>query len=94
MKTFRRDKLLRLAKAGKLAVVDSYHFDDMFGASRNGSNSKPVKVITNGREADGSFYCVFESDFSSGVGRAWQNENGTVTLIVHSNLNYTFKILN
>jgi hypothetical protein len=32
-------------------------------------------------------------NFQSGSGRAWLNENGTVTLYVHSNCNYTFRIL-
>ena len=92
MKTFRRDRLRRLAEAGRLETVSTYHFDDMLGESRG---AKPLPVAI--RPADwhdlreGICY-LFPSDFTSGSGSAWLNEDGTVTLYVHSNSNYTFRI--
>ena len=94
MKTFRRDKLLRLAEAGRLVSVGSYHFDDMYGASRV-REEMPVEIQPDDpaerRHGDG--VCrLFRSSFS-GYGRAWENSDGTVTLIVHSNCNYDFRVL-
>ena len=95
MKTFRRDRLLRLARAGKLRLVGSYHFDDMYGVSQAVEEEMAVKV----QPADPDWWktrergvCYVRPDEFDGHGRAWLNENGTVTLIVHSNSNYTFRI--
>lgn len=92
MKTFRRDKLRRLCEKGKLELAGSYHFDDMYGASRT-SDPMPVAMIPENRAdcREGTCY-LYASDFETS-GRAWENENGTVTLIVHSNCNYSFRIL-
>lgn len=90
-KTFRRDKLLRLARAGKLVAVESYHYDDMTGESRLKSE-KPVHVMEDNEFKDGFFH-VHESDFRSSSGSCWLSPNGTVTLHVHSNCNYTLRIL-
>src|SRR4029077_11734469 len=93
MKTYRRDKLRRLAEAGKLIAIGTYSFDDMYGESRT-ADAMPVKMIHADRSEcrNGTCY-VFPNDFESGSGRAWLNPNGTVTLYVHSNSNYTFRIL-
>lgn len=90
-KKFRRDRLLRLARAGKLVAVESYHYDDMHGQSMP-NHYKPVHVMEGGKHKDGSFN-VHESDFRSKSGSCWLNPSGNVTLYVHSNCNYTFKIL-
>lgn len=93
MKTYRRDKLRRLAEAGKLEAVGTYSFNDMLGERRT-VNVMPVKMIPIDRSEcrNGTCY-VYPRDFESGSGRAWLNPNGTVTLYVHSNSNYTFRII-
>jgi hypothetical protein len=89
-KTFRRDKLLRLARAGKLVMISSYHFDDMFGASGT-KKELPVKILEMDENREEGIAYVYASDFG-GHGRAYQGESGLVTLYVHSNCNYTFRI--
>jgi len=91
-KTFNRGKLLRLAQAGKLSMVDSYSFDDMSGSERQQGVDKPVRMKPENWEdrKEGVVY-VREDDFHS-HGSAWVNSDGTVTLYVHSNSNYTFRI--
>jgi len=92
MKTFRRDRLLRLVEAGRVRLADAYHFDDMYGASRT-TEDMPVAINPADWHDRKEGVCyVHASDFN-GYGRAWLNENGTVTLIVHSNCNYTFRLL-
>lgn len=109
MTTFNRGKLLRLAKAGRLVIASSYHFDDMYGESRS---TAPVPVAVKwwgrvlspgvitppdareyaGKDQQAGVAYMTESTFKS-HGRAHLNPNGTVTLYVHSNCNYTFTIL-
>jgi len=91
MKTVRRDMLMKLAKQGKLVCVQSYYFDDMTGENR-GANEMPVRVKSGYGDYKEGFINVDDHDFK-GHGRAWKNADGTITLIVHSNLNYTFKIV-
>lgn len=92
MNTFRRDKLRRLVEAGKVTTVSTYSFDDMYGESRS-NKPMPVKLVPADRKEmrDGTVY-LFPSDFTSKSGAAWLNEDGTVTLYVHSNSNYTLRI--
>lgn len=94
MKTIRRDKLLRLAKAGQLVAVDSYHFDDMSGESRMRDGNKPVRIMAEYGDFKEGFYNLRESDFDSSCGSAHLNDDGTITLYVHSNSNYTFRLVN
>ena len=94
MTTFNRGTLLKLAKAGRLRVVGSYHFDDMHGGSRDTAKGMPVAMKpADWRDRKDGVCYVTEWDFKSGSGRAWRNPNGTVTLYVHSNSNYDFEIL-
>ena len=90
---FNRGTLMKLAQAGKLVMVEAYHFDDMTGSERN-NKELPVRV----RRPDEDWHdwpegvChLWEHDFKSKSGRAWENPNGTITLVVHSNSNYTFR---
>ena len=93
MKTFRRDKLRRLIEAGKIVVVGSYHFDDMYGSSRDTAKDMPAALDPGDWQLRKPGVCyLFASDFTS-HGRCWQNEDGTITLIVHSNSNYTFRVV-
>ena len=101
MKTFRRDKLRRLIAAGRVVATDTYHFDDMTGTSRN-QTERPVGLTKSGPDEwknrqEGTVY-LFPSDFTSKSGTCY--ESGTtpegdllVTLIVHGNSNFTFRIL-
>lgn len=97
MKTFNRGKLKRLAEAGRLVSVSSYSFDDMMGESRS-NNEMPVVCPTppDFRDRhDGTVY-LRPDHFTSKSGCAYlanDNREDLVTLIVHSNLNYTFRIL-
>lgn len=93
IKTVRRDALKRLAEAGRLVLADSYHFDDQHGESR-GNEPMPVaiKPADDKDRKSGTCY-LFKHDFESSSGRAYENPNGTITLIVHSNSNYTFRVL-
>lgn len=94
MSTFNRGRLLRLAKAGKLVMTKSYHFDDMMGERRTANEEIPVIVRTaenNDVWKDKTCY-VYESDFKN-YGHATLLENGNVNLYIHSNSNLTFKIL-
>lgn len=91
-KTFNRAKLRKLVEAGKVTLVSSYHFDDMSG--ENGTRQPmPVAMRPEKIEDRKQGVCyLLASDFTSGSGRAWSNQNGTVTLYVHSNSNYDFRI--
>ena len=93
MKTFRRDKLRRLVEQRKVVSINTYSFDDMHGQSGS-NNEMPVQMMPEDRLncRDGIIY-LFSHDFTSKSGGCYQNENGTITLIVHSNKNLTFKIL-
>lgn len=98
MKTIRRDKLRQLAEAGRLAMIEGYSFDDMYGATRTQGVRMPVEMIPDDRSQcrDGTCY-VFPSDFKSQSGGAYDagttpEGNQLVCLHVHSNCNYTFMV--
>ena len=92
-KTFNRGKLRRLVEAGRVTAVGSYHFDDMYGASRDTAKGMPVAIRPeNWKDRKEGVCYLFESDFTSKCGRAWQNDDGTVCLYVHSNSNFDLRI--
>lgn len=97
MRTFNRRKLKRLAAAGKLVCVDSYSYDEMSGTSRN---TKEMPVVyprpANWQDRKQGTIYLSDFDFNSGSGRAYyvnEKNDDMVCLIVHSNSNYTFRIL-
>jgi hypothetical protein len=96
IQTVRRDMVKRLAQAGRLVMVEGYSFDDQYGEDRSQGEAIPVEFFQRGAppssRREGTLY-LSDWDLSSGSGRAWKNENGTITLKIHSNLNYTFKVL-
>lgn len=92
MATYNRGKLLRLAKEGKLVCVKSYSFDDGHGAT-NSIKELPVRVIDNTGEWKEGVCNLRESHFKGNSGCAYTQANGTVCLVVHSNLNFDFKII-
>jgi len=73
--------------------VDAYHFDDMLGTDRGIEREMPVamKPADWHDRKEGICY-VMPFDFQSKSGSAWKNPNGTFTLVVHSNCNYTFRL--
>jgi hypothetical protein len=90
-KTVRRDSLLKKARAGKLALVQAYSFDDMMGESRLKCEPEPIKVIDSMKEAVDGVACVPSWMFDGSGGRATKNlETGLIHLRVHSNCSYTF----
>src|SRR4051812_2817373 len=97
--TFRRDKLKRLIAANRVVLASAYHYDDMHGETRT-EKEMPVALTQSGPDMwktrkEGTCY-LFPSDFSSQSGccyRASSLRDDLVTLIVHSNSNYTFRIL-
>ncbi len=93
-KTFRRDKLRRLIEAGKVVAVGSYHFDDMTGEARSQGISTPVAMKpADWRDRKEGVFYVSPWDFDSKSGSCWQSENGVITLYVHSNSHYDFRLL-
>lgn len=91
--TVRRDKLWRLCEAGRLELTGSYHFDDQHGGERTAGVAMPVMPDPGDfrLRKEGVAY-LRKSEFDGGAGRAWKNPDGTVTLYVHSNSNYTLRI--
>jgi hypothetical protein len=95
-KTVRRDKLKRDIQKGlyvckcNYRYTDDYRYDNAtdFGAS----DYKEINIMDeNNRKHDYDKMNLWKDDFSSQVGTAWENEDGTVTLIVHSNLSFNLK---
>lgn len=92
MSTFRRDKLLKMAKAGDLVCVGSYHYDEMTGTEQL-KETKPVRVKSGYGDFLEGFVNVWESDFSSRSGRAYLGDNRLqVCLHVHGNCNYDLRL--
>lgn len=95
MATFNRGKLRRLAEAGRLVTVSSYSFDDMYGESRT-DQEMPVVCPMPPDHLDRREGIVYlrPDHFTSSCGGAYVGaRSDLVTLHVHSNLNYTFRIL-
>lgn len=89
--TINRGTLLRMARRGELEVISSYHFDDPFG----GETSKqvlPVRVRNGHNDTREGFCNLWESDFKSSCGRAYQNPDGTIHLSVHSNCFFDLRV--
>lgn len=94
MRTFNRGKLRKLVEAGRVEMTGAYSFDDMTGAELIRDKRLPVRMHPGDWHdcQQGTCY-LHEHDFKSKSGRAWENPNGTVTLVVHSNCNYDLRIL-
>ena len=95
MTTYRRDRLRRLVEAGKVETVSTYHFDDMNGAERN---RKPMPVAmkpADWRDRKEGVCYLTDWDFKSTSGSCYVRDasKGIVTLIVHGNSNYDFRIM-
>lgn len=93
MRTIRRDKLMRLAMAGKLVAVGSYHYEDSTGSERMKDGRFPVRIQTPEERCREGWYNLMEHDFKSNSGCATVSDDGkTVSLYVHSNCNYELQM--
>ncbi len=92
LKTFRRDKLRRLVEAGKLITVGTYHFEDMTGVQRT-DTPMPVAIAPRDWRDRKAGICYLRSDeFDGKSGCCYQDDSGVITLIVHGNSNYDFRM--
>jgi len=93
VKTIRRDKLFRLAQAGKLVAVGSYHYDEMTGQDSSKGIRFPVRIQAGHGDFKEGFYNLLAFDFHSKSGCAYLDDDGkTAHLHVHSNSNYDFRM--
>ena len=81
---------VRVTNVERHTVV--YEFD-MTGGSRKAHSSMPVAILGPDRERKEGVFYVLDFDFASKSGGCWKNSDDTVTLFVHSNCSYTFRIL-
>jgi hypothetical protein len=104
LKGMRRDVLRRMIERNEMVLVESYHFDDGYGAERGEHAADPRAVRVwryevrenpvTGREEvasppyDGKTVFIREGEFR-GSGSCWEEADGRVVLVVHSNSNYT-----
>lgn len=96
IKTFNRGKLLKLAQAGKLVKVDSYHFDDMMGETRSREEMPVAMKPADWHDQKPGTCYLTEWQFKTKSGCAYLSSPSRpdlVTLIVHSNSNFDFRIL-
>lgn len=95
IRTFRRDKLRRLVEAGRVVMVASYHFEDQLGESRTSGVAVPVAMMPDDRRTKPGICYLFPSDFTSKSGACYRyaGRDDMVSLNVHSNCNYEFRIL-
>lgn len=94
METVNRGWLKRMAAQGRLEMVASYHYDEMSGTSRSQGVSIPVVYPRPERWEDRQEGIIYlgDWDLKTKSGRAWRNQDGTITLVVHSNCDYTFRV--
>ncbi len=95
-----RGRLLKLASAGRLAMVESRHYDDMHGESHGPPVELPVRVMAPRIEGGSSLddwqdgYCnLREYEFRTKSGTAYEGKPGHVTLIIHGNSSVEFRVL-
>jgi hypothetical protein len=95
MKTIRRDKLKRDILKGlyvckcSFRQTDDYRYDLAFDSGK--TDYKQINILENGNKRDYDKVNLYADSFTSQVGSAWENEDGTVTLSIHSNLSYELK---
>jgi hypothetical protein len=91
-KTFNRGKLKKLVEQGKVEMVEAYHFDDMTGSERTHKVMPVAMRPADWHDRQEGVCYLFEHDFTSKSGRAWQDDSGLIVLYVHSNCDYTLRI--
>jgi hypothetical protein len=92
MKTFRRDKLRRLIEAGKVTLASSYHFDDMTGEHHSHTPMPVAMKPADWHDRKEGICYLGEWDFTTKSGCCYESGNGIVTLIVHGNSSYDFRV--
>lgn len=101
MATFNRGKLRRLCEAGRLVLVGSYHYSDgdRDGGQRHEGAPMPVRIRPADWHDEKPGICYVRADeFSGNAGMAYVSGKDTegrelIVLHVHSNSNYTFRVL-
>ena len=92
MKKIRRDKLMRLAKAGLLVKVGSYHYDEMQGQEIS-KNRVPVRFSTGYQDFIEGQCNLREHHFTSHSGYSSLSDDGqTAHLGVHSNCSFDLQM--
>ena len=91
--TMRRDVLRKLVEAGRVELVDSYHYDEQQGARQHKGAARPVEIMPEDRHACREGICyLYPSDFTSSSGSASRGLDGNISLYVHSNCNYELHV--
>ena len=90
-KTIRRDLLKKAVAAGKMVSTGSYHYDDMTSSERR-STTIPARLSSGHGDFIEGECNLTDFDFRSSSGCAYENEDGTITLHVHSNCTYDLKL--
>lgn len=107
MKTVRRDWIMRQIDKGNIEAKCTYNYTDDFYAwedrNRNIFSTDWLPVRISRPKFDSSYRYsdvdridghinFMPHELKSRSGSAWWNEDGTITLLVHSNLCYTLRI--
>jgi hypothetical protein len=94
MKVVRRESLLKLGKDEKLTLINNYSMSEEDNESIRMRNvSIPVIIGTvDIEDKKEGFWYVPEQDFKSKNGRAWENIDGTITMVVHKEKSMTFRV--
>lgn len=71
----------------------TYSFEDMAGEHRSSAHMPVAIKPADWRDAKPGICYVSPWDFDGKTGCCYQDEAGIVTLIVHSNKSYDFRIL-
>lgn len=90
--TVNRGMLKNRARDGRLMARCNYRLTDdyQYDAATNFGETDWMPVVLDDRE-DGKL--TLRTDCFRGRGSAWRNNDETITLIVHSNLSYSLKIV-
>lgn len=83
MKRIRRDVLRRGVEKGIYeAALNNYPEEKEW---------RPINIIETCEDYINNFYNLYTDDFNSEAGGAWVNNDGTIRLLIHSNLSYTLR---
>ncbi len=93
-RTFNRARLRKLIEAGKVELVEAYHFDDMYGEDRTQKVMPVALKPADWRDRREGVCYLSEWDFTSESGRAYVRSDAPtiVHLRVHSNSSYDLRI--
>lgn len=89
-KTFRRDKLRRLAIEGRLVCLGRYYSSSGFQEAKT---ELPVAFHSEGGSGAEGFVTLGPRTFTTKCGSAEEAEDGTVSLYIVSGVGYRFRIL-